>query len=271
MKKVFIMGASSGIGLRVAEEFASRGIMVGMAARRMAPMLELQNKYPDTVVCESIDVTHSDAPVRMRHLIDRMGGMDIYFHVSGIGYENLQLDPQREADILETNSAGFARMLCAAYRYFRDNRRKGHIAAVTSVAGTNGIGRLSAYSASKKCAQTYMVALEQLANAECADISFTDIRPGWIRTPLLREDVSYPMEMTLEYAVPLIIKAIVRRPRVAVIDWRWNILVGLWRLVPDFLWTRMNMKISDPDVPLPSPGKDPFPPGALENNEKREV
>lgn len=271
MKKIVIMGASSGIGLKVAEEFASRGIRVGMAARHTGPMAELKKKYPDMVEYESIDVTKTDAPTRLGRLIDRLGGMDIYFHVAGIGYENLRLDPQREVDIIETNAGGFARMLCAAYRYFRDNDIKGRIAAVTSVAGTNGIGRLSAYSASKKCAQTYMVALEQLANAEEADIKFTDIRPGWIRTPLLLDNVKYPMEMTLDYAVPHIIKAIVKAPRVAVIDCRWNVLVGLWRLLPDALWTRIDMTISKPDSKIPAPGLKPFPSDRLEAAEALEV
>lgn len=253
MKRVIIMGASSGIGLRVAEELASRGIKVGMAARHTNAMRELKEKYPDMVEYASIDVTHANAPELLDKLIDKTGGMDIYFHVSGIGYENLTLDPQREVDIIATNAGGFARMLCAAYRWFRDNGKRGQIAAVTSVAGTNGIGRLSAYSASKKCAQTYMVALEQLANEEKADIVFTDIRPGWIRTPLLVPGLSYPMEMDLDYAVPQIIKAIVRKRRVAVIDWRWNLAVGLWRLIPDRVWTRMNIEISRPDAPLPAP------------------
>jgi short-subunit dehydrogenase len=271
MKRVLIMGASSGIGLRVAEAFASRGIKVGMAARHTETMRELKKKYPDNVEYMSIDVTHADAPDKMQNLIDKMGGMDIYFHVSGIGYENLKLDPQREVDIISTNAGGFVRMICTAYRYFRDNHRKGHIAAVTSVAGTNGIGRLSAYSASKKCAQTYLVALEQLANAEKADVTFTDIRPGWVKTPLLVPGLKYPMEMTLDYAVPLIIKAIVRRPRVAVIDWRWNIVVGLWRMIPNFIWTRVNMEISSPDKSLPAPGTKPFPSAAKEEKEARQV
>lgn len=270
MKRIVIMGASSGIGLAVAEAFASRGIKVGMAARHTETMRELKKKYPDMIEYESIDVTHANAPKLLDELIAKLGGMDIYFHVSGIGYENLTLDPQREVNIIATNLGGFARMLCAAYRYFRDNNRKGRIAAVTSVAGTNGIGRLSAYSASKKGAQAYMVALEQLANAEGAYVSFTDIRPGWIRTPLLVEGLKYPMEMTLEYAVPLIIKAIVRHPRVAVIDWRWNILVGLWRALPNCLWTRVKMNISTPDRSLPAPASDSISP-AKEEKEERDV
>lgn len=245
------MGASSGIGFRVAEEFAKRGVLVGMAARHTESMRELQKKYPDTVVYAQIDVTTRDAPEKMHKLIEKMGGMDIYFHVAGIGYENTVLDPQRDVDIINTNACGFARMLCVAYRYFRDNGLKGRIAAITSVAGTNGIARLAAYSASKKCAQTYMIALEQLARDEKADITFTDIRPGWVDTDLLLPGHKYPMEMSLDYAVPLIIKAIVRHPRVAVIDCRWNLLVGLWRCVPNALWTRLNIPISTPEAPLP--------------------
>lgn len=259
MKRVVIMGASSGIGLRVAEVFASRGVRVGIAARHTETMRELKKRYPDYVEYESIDITHANAPELLGNLIDKLGGMDIYFHVAGIGYENLSLDPQREVNIIQTNLGGFARMTCAAYRYFRDNHIKGQIAAITSVAGTNGIGRLSAYSASKRGAQAYLTALEQLAREERADIIFTDIRPGWIKTPLLRPGHKYPLEMTLDYAVPFIIRAIVRHPRVEVVDWRWNIVVGLWRCIPNALWTKVRMKISYPDRRLPAPDDEPFP------------
>lgn len=244
MKRILIMGASSGIGLRVAEEFAKRGVMVGLAARHTETLRILKKNYPDFVVYSSIDITHPSAPKAMEELIDKMGGMDIYFHVAGIGYENPTLDPQREVDVINTNACGFARMVSAAYDYFRAHGGKGRIAAVTSVAGTNGIAELSAYSSSKKCAQTYLTALEQRAHHEQLDIKFTDIRPGWIRTPLLLPDQKYPLEMTLDYAAPLIIKAIVKHPRVAIIDWRWEVVVRLWECIPDALWTRIYLPIS---------------------------
>lgn len=244
MKKILIMGASSGIGRKVAEEFASRGIMVGAAARNKKALVELRRKYPETVVTEEIDIDEKNASDKMLGLIKKMGGMDIYFHVSGIGYNNPPLDPEREVDIVMTNACGFARMISSAYRYFRDNGGKGQIVALTSVAGTNGIGKMAAYSASKKFDQTYLVALEQLAMEEDVDIKFTDIRPGWVRTPLLSDEKEYPMEMTLDYVVPQIVRAIVKHPRVAVIDWRFNLLVGLWRLLPNALWTRMSITIS---------------------------
>lgn len=252
--RVIIMGASSGIGFKVAEMLASRGVHVGLAARRTEVCEQLRSRYPDRVKVASIDVTQSDAPDRMGKIIKQLGGMDIYLHVSGIGYENLALDPEKEVDVLQTNACGLARMTSAAYRYFRNNGIRGHIAGITSVAATNGIGRLSAYSASKACARTYLTALDQLAHGEKSGITITDIRPGWTDTPLLVPGLKYPLEMDVDYVARRVIRAIVRKERVCVIDWRWNIVVGLWRLIPNALWVRMPLKISSPDAPFPPAG-----------------
>lgn len=238
------MGASTGIGYYVAEALASRGVKVGLAARRIENLVALKEKYPGNVEYLKIDINEPDAKIQLHTLIGLLGGMDIYFHVAGIGFENPLLDPEREAAMVATNAVGFARMISTAYRYFRDNGLKGQIAAVTSVAGTKGIGVMSAYSSSKKFDQWYLDALEQLSHEEGVDISFTDIRPGWIRTPLIPEDKEFPMEMTLDYVLPMILKAIVRRKRVAVIDWRWNLLVGAWRCIPNAIWTKMKIQIT---------------------------
>ncbi|MDE7402047.1 MAG: SDR family NAD(P)-dependent oxidoreductase [Muribaculaceae bacterium] len=244
MKKMIIMGASSGIGLEMSELLLSRGMRLGLAARHTETLRELSKKYPGQVEYESIDVTHRDAPAKLNTLIERLGGLDIYFHVSGIGISNPELDPNKEAEVITTNAGGFVRMVAAAYDYFKQSKHAGQIAAVTSVAGTKGIGDLAAYSASKKCASTYLTALEQLAHKEGVDIAFTDIRPGWIRTPLLSADAEYMMEMKPEEVVPLMLKSIVRRQRVAVIDKRYAALVALWRCLPDSVWVRMNVPMT---------------------------
>lgn len=252
MKRVIIMGASSGMGQGVAEALASRGVKVGIAARHTKPLQELKEKYPEYVEYAKIDITKPEAVGQLNELIKQLGGMDIYFHVAGIYNENLYLDPETDVRIAETNCAGFARMISAAYRYFRVKKKKGQIAAITSVAGTKGIGRLAAYSSSKKFGQWYLDAIEQLSNAEKSGITFTDIRPGWVRTPLEDPDRDYPMNMTVDYVVPQIIKAIVRKTRVAVIDWRWNIFNGIWRSIPNAVWVKINPTISTPDPHYPS-------------------
>ncbi|MBD5311785.1 MAG: SDR family NAD(P)-dependent oxidoreductase [Muribaculaceae bacterium] len=250
MKRVIIVGASSGLGLGVAEALASRGVPVGLAARHTKALEALKKLYPDKIEYMSIDVTHHGAGNLLSELIDKVGGMDIYFHAAGIANLNEQdLDPETEAEVVRTNAEGFARMLSAAYNWFRAHGKAGQIAAITSVAGTNGIGHLAAYSASKRFDQTYMVALEQLSNDQNAGIVFTDIRPGWVKTPLLNPDQAYPMEMTVAEVVPQIIKAIVRRKRITYLNWRWTLLADAWRCIPDSVWTHMNPTLSTPVTP----------------------
>ncbi|MDE5988746.1 MAG: hypothetical protein K2H17_05060, partial [Duncaniella sp.] len=81
------------------------------------------------------------------------------------------------------------------------------------------------------------------------DISFTDIRPGWIRTPLLNPDRAYPMTLDLDHAVASIIRAIIKRKRLCIVDWRWDIAVRLWSLIPDRIWERIPVCVSAPATP----------------------
>ena len=244
MKKIVIMGASSGIGLAAARIFLENGMELGLAARRTDVLADLAAEFPGRVRYAAIDICSPDAPKALYALIGELGGMDLYFHVAGIGYDNPGLDPEREAAITDTDATGFARMVSAAYRWMREAGVHGQIAAVTSVAGTKGIGGMSAYSAAKKFDQTYLVAMRQLADSDCSGVTFTDIRPGWTSTALLKRGKRYPMQMTLDHVVPLILRAIRHRRRVAVIDRRWAVLVCLWRLVPDWLWVRMGRQAS---------------------------
>ncbi len=240
MNKAVIVGASSGIGLALAEALLRGGFSLGLAARNTDPLRRLQQEYPGKVHFSRIDVTTPDAVPHLQDLIRRLGGMDLYFHASGIGYRNADLDPEKEVAIFETNTVGVVRCVAAAWQWFREHGDKGRIAVLSSVAGTNGIGDLSAYSASKAGVQKWLVALRQLTRSLGSKITITDIRPGWIRTPLVLPDVKYPLEMSLDYALPLILKALVRHPDVAVIDWRWNLIVGLWRALPNAIWTRLH-------------------------------
>lgn len=242
------MGATSGIGLCVAEKLAQKGWMVGAAGRNQAALDDIKSKYPENIVTARIDITRAGAPKELLKLIEEMDGIDTYFHVAGVGYENESLDLRQELATMQTNVVGFCRMMVTVYRYFRETGRRGQIAAITSVAGTNGIGQLASYSSSKRFQQTYMRALNQLATIEGVDVRFTDIRPGWIRTPLLNPDRKYPMTMTVPYAVARITRSLLSECRVAVIDWRWNILVGLWRLVPNCLWVKIPVQISSPPI-----------------------
>ncbi|SJL26782.1 SDR family NAD(P)-dependent oxidoreductase [Porphyromonas gingivalis] len=235
-KRIVVVGATSGIGLDVARLFISRGWFVGVAGRNTQMLDALKQENPSQVYTAVIDITHSDAPERLSHLIEEMSGMDVYFHSSGIGYNNPQLDETKELDTLRTNGEGFTRMIGAAYRYFH-LRKKGQIVAISSVAATRGMGSAPAYSATKRFQMHYLQSIRQLATTDSLHLTVTEIRPGFVDTPLLR-DGKYPMLMESKIVAQAIVKAVIRRKRLLTFDWRYRLLVAFWRMIPVRIWEK---------------------------------
>ena len=239
-KKAIIVGASSGIGMEVAKVLLSDGWHLGIAARREDKLLELKAMAPERIKVMTIDVTQSDAGERLLSLIDEIGGMDLYFHASGIGRQNRNLEADIELRTMDTNAVGFTRMIGTAYRYFAQ-RGEGHIAAITSIAGTKGLGPAPAYSATKALQATYLQALEQQTRQSGLRIRFTDIRPGFVDTALLNGDFKYPMLLQPAAVARDIVGSIYKRRHVRIIDLRYRILTFFWRLIPNWLWRRFRL------------------------------
>lgn len=235
------MGASSGMGLKVAQLLLERGWRLGLAARRTAPMNALQSLFPSQAVTAAIDVTRNDAPEQLNALAMQLGGhIDLYLHCSGIGRQNMELEPNIEKETAVTNAVGFVTMVDAAYRHMATHGG-GHIAVISSIAGTKGLGAAPAYSATKAMQNTYIQALEQQAHMRGLPITFTDIRPGFVSTPLLNDGHNYPMLLSTELAAKLIVRAILCKKHVAVIDWRYRLLTAMWRRIPRCVWRRLKI------------------------------
>lgn len=240
MKKAIIIGASSGIGKLVAQMLINEGWTVGLAARREELLMSMMHDHEEKVKIEKIDVTTDTATESLQHLIQNIGGMDLFFYASGIGKQNRELEESIELSTVRTNGLGFMRMIGEAYRYFA-TKGEGHIVAITSIAGTKGLGPAPAYSATKAMQATYLQALEQLANQQGLNIRFTDIRPGFVDTDLLSGQHKYPMLMKPEPVAKAIMKAIRSKKHVCVIDTRWRLLTALWRRIPRWMWRRMKL------------------------------
>ena len=234
-KRAIVVGASSGIGLEVARLLMAQGWKVGVAARRIEQMKDL-----GVAAVERIDVTTDDATEGLQRLISKLGGMDLYFHASGIGKQNRELTADIELATLQTNGVGFTRMIGEAYRYFV-KQGSGHIAAITSIAGTKGLGPAPSYSATKAMQNVYLQALEQQARSRGLDIVFTDVRPGFVDTALLAGDFHYPLMLRPEKVAQEIVCAINHRQHIRVIDWRYRILTAVWRRIPRWIWRRIKL------------------------------
>ena len=139
MQKAIIIGATSGIGQEVARILVQQGWHIGIAGRREEALHALQATAPDRIVTEQLDVTEETATLHLHNLIKKLGGIDLFFLSSGVGHQNRDLQPDIELNTARTNVEGFTRMVTAAFNYFKE-KGSGHIAVISSIAGTKGLG-----------------------------------------------------------------------------------------------------------------------------------
>lgn len=238
-----VMGATSGIGYEVALALARQGWRVGVAGRREDILKKMVDETAGIVAYEVIDVTVPQATDGLHRLIGKMGGMGLYFHSSGIGYQNTDLDADKELRTIETNCLGMARLVGAAFRYFEQHTEtEGQIAVISSIARTRGLGAAPAYSASKRFTSHYLESLCQLKRIKgLRHLHLTDIRPGFVRTPLI-EGSHFPMQLDARRVAAIIVAAIRRRQAVVTINWLYRLLVFFWQMIPRWLWVRMKVR-----------------------------
>ena len=241
MKRAIVIGASSGIGKEVARLLLADGWHLGVAARRTELLEELRSEYPELVMVAKIDVTSEDAPRKLLDLIDVMGGVGLFFYSSGIGKQNMLLDNEIEMRTVETNVKGFTQMIDTIYNYMSEHQG-GHIAAISSIASTKGLGAAPSYSATKSFQAHYIEALQQQANMRNLNIRFTDIQPGFVDTALLGDGHKYPLLLRTEDVARQIVSAVYKERGRCIIDWRYRLLTFFWRLIPRWLWVRLKIK-----------------------------
>lgn len=236
------MGATSGIGYEVAMVLAQRGWNVAVAGRREHILADMTAQTDGIEAYEVIDVTDPHATDALHRLIDKMDGINLYFHSSGIGYQNTQLDADRELDTINTNCLGMARLVGEAFRYFESHpETDGQIAVISSIARTKGLGAAPAYSASKRFTSHYLESLCQLTSIKgIRNIHITDIRPGFVKTPLI-EGSHFPMQLDAPTVAAGIVRAVERKRPVVTINWLYRLLVFFWQLIPRWLWVRMKI------------------------------
>lgn len=246
MKTAIIIGATSGIGREVAVKLIEEGWKVGIAGRREERLLDIQGKYgAERVAVKAIDVTRPEATEALDALLAETGAPDVFLHVSGVGWQNRELDEEKELRMIDTNCCGMVRMVVHFFNYVKAHpdvytmKNKAHIAVVTSVACVAGMGVSVGYSSSKKMQSTYLTALSQLCRMQHIPVQFSDIRPGFVDTAILDPSHHYPFMMGVDKAADYLVKGLKQRRRIHIFDWHFRVLTGLWRLIPRWLWERI--------------------------------
>ncbi len=246
--RVFITGATSGIGTAFAQHFASRGATLGLVARRQAELDRLAASLPVPSSTYCVDVSDH---VRMREaalaFIDRFGVPDVVIANAGISVGTLG----GEADdipvlerVLQTNVIGIA----ATLQPFVDAMRKrgsGTLVGIASVAGFRGIAGSGAYSSSKAAAINWLESLR--VELHGTGIAVCTICPGFIDTPMTRVNpYRMPFMLSADEAVRRMARAIEKRRACTVVPWQMAIVGYFLRRLPatlyDILFARAKHK-----------------------------
>lgn len=236
MKRIIIIGASSGIGKELALRYAAAGHQVGITARRSPLLQEIQQAYPTQIQVSCFDCRATDASKKLDQLIASLGGMDLFIYNAGYGNPAKAYDLPTEILTTEINVLGGVAMVGAAFQYFLQ-WGGGQIAITSSVAGLRGNSWAPAYSASKAFLSRYAEGLNIKARKLGQQVFVTDLRPGFVNTKPGQGNKRFWVATT-QQATLQIMQAIDQRKRVAYITKRWRLVAWLLKRVPFRLYRR---------------------------------
>jgi short-subunit dehydrogenase len=249
-----VTGASSGIGHALARVLAAEGCKVGLVARRHDQLAELAaaiTSVGGTAAFAAADVSdRAQAVQAIREVAGRLGPVDLLIANAGVGAPTL-LEPLNIGDVekmFRVNTLGVVYSLEAVLPEMLQ-RRRGHVAAVSSLAAYKGLPGEWGYSASKAAVNNMLEGLRVQLRGH--GIAVTTICPGFIRTPMT--DVNqFKMAWLLEAdeAARRIVRALRRRRKVYNFPWQMSLLMKLSRWAPDWLMARMMASYNE-NPPLP--------------------
>lgn len=236
--RVFVTGASSGIGAALAREYAARGAVLGLLGRRGDALHALAASLPAAAPHHiyTVDVTdHAALAAAAADFIARTGGADVVIASAGVSAGTLT---ERSGDL-----AQFAEIFAinvtatvATFAPFIEAMKRGsgprRLVAIGSVAGIRGMKGAGAYCASKSAVHTYAESLR--LELQPHGIRVVTLAPGYIDTPMTRQNrFPMPFLMPVDRFAAAAVRAIDAGARYRVIPWPMGLVARLLRVLPN--------------------------------------
>jgi short-subunit dehydrogenase len=237
MKKVIIVGASSGMGRELAVLYAKKNCNVGITGRRKNLLEDLQSQFPQNIFIQPFDNTQDDVAKNLRELIEKLDGLDLMIISSGTGYLNPELDHSVEKQTIDLNVTAWTAIAGFAFNFFKKQNR-GQLVAITSIAAIRGEGRAPAYNASKAFQASYLQGLRKKTVLDKLRIHITDVQPGFVETSMAKSEVRF-WEATPAKAAKQIFFAIESKRKKVYITKRWWLIAQVLKLTPDWIYNRL--------------------------------
>ena len=237
LKKIIIVGSSSGLGKELARKFALQGNLVAVTGRRLELLEELKREYPENISIAVFDVVIDDNKKQIESLIQKLGGLDLLIYNAGFGDPSIELIPETERLTTLTNVNGFVEIVTYVFNYFAAQGH-GQIALTSSLSALRGNSWTPAYSASKAYISNYAEGLSIKARRLKKEISITDIKPGFINTKMAKGNKQFWVA-PVEKAAAQIIKAIEQKKRAVYVTKRWWLVAQIMKWLPYFIYKRL--------------------------------
>ena len=208
-KKIWITGASSGIGKALAVKFSNEGWQVAASARRENLLRELAEKHKN-IQPFPLDVTDINSCKNVfNEIIEKFKDIDICVFGTGMhdpkSEKKFNLEKIRE--IMEVNYFGVMNCINSVHNYYSE-KKKGQISIISSVAGYRGLPAAGAYCASKSALTSFTESLYFEMKRKNVRVSL--VSPGFIKTPMTdQNDFPMPMIKSPEFAAEQIYTGLV--------------------------------------------------------------
>lgn len=238
--RVFITGASSGLGAALARHYGRQGAQLGLVARSADKLAALANEFPGSAIYPLDVRNHPAVQTAAADFMARFGVPDVVIAAAGISVGTLTeyaTDLEVFQAVLDINVIGMVATFQPFVAAMRTTR-KGVLAGIASVAGIRGLPGGSAYSASKAAAITYLESLRvELHNS---GVAVTTVSPGYIVTPMTAVNpYRMPFILQADVAAAKIARAITQRRRYVTLPWQMALVAWLLGWLPRALYDRL--------------------------------
>lgn len=235
MKNAILFGASSGIGRGLAELLVKDGYRVVITGRRKALLDELKKINPNAFIVKSFDVKDSkEIDLLFSTMTAKLITIDLIIHSSGIGYENPNLEWEKEHDTIKVNVLAATQIYDLAFKVFK-NQGFGHLVSISSIAALRGNRFAPSYFASKAYQANYLESLYfKSKEIKGKKVYVTDVRPGFVNTRMALGEGIFWMS-TLNKACRQIYSAIKKKKRRVYISKRWILIAWVLKVTPSWI------------------------------------
>ena len=236
--RVFVSGASSGIGAALVRYYAASGATLGICARREEELRALADSLPVPCFVYPLDVTDAIAlAAAARDFNERAGVADIVIANAGISVGTLTGEIEDLAAINRVFAVNVLGLVNTLQPFVAPMlaRGSGRIVGISSVAGIRGLPGAGAYSASKAAVTSYMESLR--VELHGSSVRVVTVAPGYVETPMTRHN-PYPMPFLLpaDVAAQRIARIIDRGDSYAVVPWQMGLVAKLMRVLPNRIY-----------------------------------